>query len=93
MLTATGKTRRHACHLTNQTKHNWDKQYKTGRPGHYSRGDESGATVKDRPVTVPDLFATLLSAFGVDGSRSYQTPEGRPIKLADKGRIVGELFS
>jgi uncharacterized protein (DUF1501 family) len=55
--------------------------------------DETGATVKDRPVTVPDLFATLLSAFGVDGSRSYQTPEGRPIKLADKGRIVGELFS
>jgi len=55
--------------------------------------DETGAAVKDRPVTVPDLFATLLSAFGVDGSRSYQTPEGRPIKLADKGRIVAELFS
>jgi uncharacterized protein (DUF1501 family) len=55
--------------------------------------DETGAKVKDRPVTVPDLFATLLAAFGVDGSRSYQTPEGRPIKLADKGRIVGELFS
>jgi uncharacterized protein (DUF1501 family) len=55
--------------------------------------DETGATVKDRPVTVPDLYATLLSAFGVDGSRSYQTPEGRPIKLADKGRIARELFS
>jgi hypothetical protein len=49
--------------------------------------------VKDRLVTVPDLFATLLSALGVDGSRSFQTPEGRPIKLVDKGRIVGELFS
>jgi uncharacterized protein (DUF1501 family) len=55
--------------------------------------DEKGASVKDRPVTVPDLFATLLSAFGVDGAKPYQTPEGRPIKLAEKGRIVNELFS
>lgn len=55
--------------------------------------DDKGATVKDRPVTVPDLFATLLSAFGVDGSKPYQTPEGRPIKLAEKGKVVAELFS
>ena len=55
--------------------------------------DDKGASVKDRPVTVPDLFATLLSAFGVDGSKSYQTPEGRPIKLAEKGKVVAELFS
>jgi uncharacterized protein (DUF1501 family) len=54
--------------------------------------DEKGASVKDRPVTVPDLFATLLAAFGVDGSKSYTTPEGRPIKLAEKGRVVNELF-
>ena len=59
----------------------------------FGSSDEKGATVKDRPVTVPDLFATLLSAFGVDGSKTYQTPEGRPIKLADKGRVVSELFS
>jgi hypothetical protein len=44
-------------------------------------------------VTVPDLYATLLSAFGVDGAKPYQTPEGRPIKLAEKGRVVGDLFS
>jgi hypothetical protein len=44
-------------------------------------------------VTVPDLFATLLWAFGVDGAKPYQTPEGRPIKLAEKGRIVDEIFS
>ncbi|GAC1471073.1 MAG: DUF1501 domain-containing protein [Isosphaeraceae bacterium] len=55
--------------------------------------DPKGATVKDRPVTVPDLFATLLSAFGVDGTKSYQTPEGRPIKLVEKGKVVQELFS
>ena len=55
--------------------------------------DEKGSAVKDRPVTVPDLFATLLWSVGVDGSRPFQTPEGRPIKLAEKGKVVGELFS
>ena len=55
--------------------------------------DDKGASVKDRPVTVPDLYATLLSAFGVDGAKPYKTQEGRPIKLAEKGRVVGDLFS
>jgi uncharacterized protein (DUF1501 family) len=55
--------------------------------------DEKGEQVKERPVTVPDLYATLLAAFGIDGSKAYRTPEGRPIKLADKGKVVSELFS
>jgi hypothetical protein len=54
--------------------------------------DAKGAHVKDRPVTVPDLYATLLSAFGVSGTQQYRTPEGRPIRLAEKGKVVTELF-
>jgi hypothetical protein len=54
--------------------------------------DEQGARVKEAPVGVPDLYATLLAAFGVDGARAYRTPEGRPIKLADKGKVVAGLF-
>jgi uncharacterized protein (DUF1501 family) len=55
--------------------------------------DDKGEQVKERPVTVPDLYATLLSAFGVDGNKVYRTPGGRPIKLASKGKAVTELFS
>jgi hypothetical protein len=55
--------------------------------------DDKGVAVKDRPVTVPDLYATLLTAFGFNPARVYHTPEGRPIKLADKGRVVSELFA
>jgi uncharacterized protein (DUF1501 family) len=55
--------------------------------------DDKGEQVKDRPVPVPDLYASLLAAFGVDGRKAYRTPEGRPIKLADKGTVVKELFS
>jgi uncharacterized protein (DUF1501 family) len=55
--------------------------------------DANGAHVKDRAVTVPDLYATLLAAFGVSGTKQYRTPEGRPIRLAEKGKVVTELFS
>jgi uncharacterized protein (DUF1501 family) len=54
--------------------------------------DAKGEQVKDRPVTVPDLYATLLKTCGLDGSKTYRTPEGRPIKLADKGKVVKELL-
>jgi uncharacterized protein (DUF1501 family) len=55
--------------------------------------DEHGENVKERPVTVPDFFATLLTALGVDPAKQYRTPGGRPIRLADKGKVVTELFS
>jgi uncharacterized protein (DUF1501 family) len=53
--------------------------------------DAKGEKVADRPVTVPDLYATLLAAFGIDGSRSFRIPSGRPIKLSEKGSVIGEL--
>jgi uncharacterized protein (DUF1501 family) len=53
--------------------------------------DAKGEQVKDHPVTVPDLYATLLSALGVDGKKTYRA-QGRPIRLADKGTVVKELF-
>ena len=55
--------------------------------------DEKGEQVKDRPVTIPDYFATVLTALGVDPAKQYRTPGGRPIKLADKAKVATELFS
>jgi uncharacterized protein (DUF1501 family) len=55
--------------------------------------DAKGEKVADRPVTVPDLYATLLAAFGIDGSKPFRTPSGRPIKLAEKGSVVSELLA
>jgi hypothetical protein len=54
--------------------------------------DAKGEQVKNRPVTIPDLYATLLTTFGIDPQKTYHTPSGRPIKLADKGKAVKELF-
>jgi uncharacterized protein (DUF1501 family) len=45
--------------------------------------DEKGAQVAERMVTIGDLFATVYKAFGIDWTREYMTPIGRPIKIAN----------
>ena len=62
-----------------------------GRPGH-RRSSADGTEVKDRPVTVPDLMASLCHALKVDATKEVQTPIGRPIKVVDGGKVVSELF-
>ena len=45
--------------------------------------DERGAEVTDRMVTIGDLHATIYKAFGIDWTKTYDTPIGRPIKIAN----------
>jgi hypothetical protein len=45
--------------------------------------DEHGAYVKDRMVTIGDLFATLYKALGIDWTKEYMHPIGRPLKIAN----------
>jgi uncharacterized protein (DUF1501 family) len=52
-----------------------------------------GTEVKDRPVSVPDLMASLCHALKVDATKETMTPIGRPIKVVDGGKVVKELFS
>ncbi len=52
-----------------------------------------GTAVKDRPVSVPDLMASFCHALKVDASKELMTPVGRPIKVVDGGKTVGEIFS
>lgn len=54
--------------------------------------DAAGEQVKERPVTVPDLFASIAHATGLDAEKVYYS-NGRPNFLVDKeGRVVRELF-
>src|SRR5207244_3161294 len=50
--------------------------------------DKDGVEVKDRPVTIPDLFATIYTAIGVDPKKKNTSPLGRPIALSDNGVAV-----
>jgi len=54
--------------------------------------DEQGMAIRSRPVSVPDLFATVYSCFGVDPRKEFTTQGGRPIKILEGGEAVKELF-
>jgi len=55
--------------------------------------DKIGAAVTDRPITPPDLTATILAVLGIDSNIILHTPLGRPVPLANGGKPVTELFS
>ncbi len=62
-----------------------------------STSDERGAYVADRWVSIGDLFATLYKAFGIDWTKEYLRPIGRPLKIANSnddetGRLISELI-
>jgi hypothetical protein len=52
-----------------------------------------GMDVKDRPVSVPDLLASICHSLKVDPNKEAMTPLGRPIKVVDGGKPVRELFA
>lgn len=57
------------------------------------RTSADGMDVADRPVSVPDLFCTFYEALKINPRKENLSPQGRPIKLMDKGEAVKELFA
>jgi hypothetical protein len=55
--------------------------------------DAEGTEVVDRPVSVPDLFASLCFALGIDFHNENYSRMGRPIRVVDNGAVVKELFA
>lgn len=52
-----------------------------------------GMEVAQRPVSVPDLYATFCRAMRIDADKENYTPAGRPITIVNKGTAVHELFA
>jgi len=47
------------------------------------RTSDDGSKVEERPVSVPDLFATVCLALGIDPMTQNLSNVGRPIRIAD----------
>jgi hypothetical protein len=47
------------------------------------RTTPDGATVDDRPCSVPELLATICTAVGIDPHKTNPSNIGRPIHLVD----------
>ena len=48
--------------------------------------------IVDRPVSVPDWFATIFAALGIDPADELYDGD-RPVPITDRGRPVQELFT
>jgi hypothetical protein len=59
----------------------------------HGKSDEIGEHVAEKPVTMPDLNATIAQAMGIDLQHIEHSPSGRPFTVADKGKPVTELFA
>jgi hypothetical protein len=55
--------------------------------------DELGTKILSRPVSVPDLHATIHATLGIDPSEELYTANDRPVPITDQGQPVGELFA
>ena len=54
--------------------------------------DELGHKPVERPISVPDLHATVLSAVGINPAKELYDGD-RPIPITDHGKVIRELFA
>ena len=52
-----------------------------------------GTAVKDQPVTITDLMTSFCHSLKIDPTKENISPQGRPIKIVDGGKVVTGLFS
>lgn len=60
--------------------------------GAYGVSDELAMNVVDNPVSVPDLFATILAAMRIDPTANLHDGD-RPVPITDGGKPIHKLFS
>jgi uncharacterized protein (DUF1501 family) len=46
----------------------------------------------DNPHGPEDLAATMYRLFGIDPNDEFYTPEGRPVRIVNNGRVIHELL-
>jgi uncharacterized protein (DUF1501 family) len=56
------------------------------------RSDARAEKPAETPYGPEDLAATMYYLLGIDSQREFHTPEGRPVKIANQGRLIRELI-
>lgn len=59
--------------------------------GAYGQTDEMGKKIVANPVSVPDFFATIHAALGIDYSKNLYDGD-RPVPITDMGQPIASLF-
>lgn len=55
--------------------------------------DDEGRTVISQPYSSEDLMATVCKALGISLETTYQSKNGRPMKIAGGGKVIDGLFA
>ncbi|MGH7138286.1 MAG: DUF1501 domain-containing protein [Pirellulales bacterium] len=55
--------------------------------------NEDGTEVTTEPYTSEDVMASVLKALGVSLEKTFTSKNNRPMKIANSGRVIKELFS
>jgi uncharacterized protein (DUF1501 family) len=55
--------------------------------------DAEGREVTSEPYTSEDLMATICKSLGISLETTYQSKSGRPMKIANGGKLISELLS
>jgi hypothetical protein len=104
LVVAMGEFGRTPHHNANAGRDHWPQCWSLLLGGGGIRGgqvvgasDARGEQVSERLVTIGDLSATLYKALGIDWTKEYMSPIGRPVKIANAinditGTPISELF-
>ncbi len=60
--------------------------------GAYGETDELGKKIVSNPVGVPDFFATIHAALGIDHAKPLYDGD-RPVPVTDMGQPISALFA
>ena len=55
--------------------------------------DAKGEGPKDRAISPDDVAASFMHSLGIDPTKEYHTPTGRPVMIVRDGTVIRELFS
>jgi uncharacterized protein (DUF1501 family) len=55
--------------------------------------NEDGTDVETEPYTSQDVMATLCKALGISLDTTFTSRNGRPMKIANSGKVIQELFA
>jgi len=55
--------------------------------------NEDGTSVETDPYTSQDVMATICKALGISLETTFTSKNGRPMKIANGGKVIKELFA
>jgi uncharacterized protein (DUF1501 family) len=55
--------------------------------------NEDGTSVETEPYTSQDVMASVCKALGISLETTFTSRSGRPMKIANGGKVIKELFA